>query len=567
MRRLAWIITGVEALLLVPLIVISAANGSFSSEGGFIGTALLMMIGYGGIGGYLAARLPDNPIGWLMLVVSGAFALAGLSDEWMTYTYVTNPGLPGAEFGVADELGLHPVYLGHPVHLGAIPTGHPPSPRWRWLLGAYSAALTIGLLGTILRPGIVDTGTSIEIANPTGIGSLRPAIGVVLLLAGAIALATGLAAVAAPFVRFRRAGGEERQQLRWLAYVTAAGGAALIVAIISGIGLGAEETRPANEIAFFVLFALLGIGVPAAIGVALLKYRLWDLDIVLKKAVVAAIVVVAIAILSVLVLVVVGGALVGPIGDRPGLTLLAGLAIGAALWPILRASRRVADRFVYGGRATPYEVLTDFAERLAEAYSTEDVVPRMASIVAAGTRAERVTIWLLVGGELRPAGSWPSGSDEGPAPAASLQDLTGDAFVVRHQGEQLGAITVSMPANDPMNPSREKLMRDLAGQAGLVLRNVRLIEELRASRRRLVAAQDEERRRLERNIRRRAAAARRPGGQASARRPGRRARPREGAPDALAAAGGSERRAREPEGPRARDLPAAARGQGAQRRA
>jgi signal transduction histidine kinase len=72
--------------------------------------------------------------------------------------------------------------------------------------------------------------------------------------------------------------------------------------------------------------------------------------------------------------------------------------------------------------------------------------------------------------------------------------------VVRHQGEQLGAITVRMPANDPMNPVKERLVRDLTGQAGLVLRNVRLIEELRASRRRLVAAQDHERRRLERNI-------------------------------------------------------------------
>jgi hypothetical protein len=211
LRRLAWIITGVEALLLVPLIVISAANGSFSSEGGFIGTALLMMIGYGGIGGYLAARLPDNPIGWLMLVVSGAFALAGLSDEWMTYTYVTNPGgLPGAEFMAwLTNWVFIPFLWAIPCILVLFPTGHPPSQRWRWLLGAYSAALTLGLLGTILRPGVVDTSTSIEIANPTGIGSLRPAIGVVLLLAGAIALATGLAAVAAPFVRFRRAGGEE----------------------------------------------------------------------------------------------------------------------------------------------------------------------------------------------------------------------------------------------------------------------------------------------------------------------------------------------------------------------
>jgi signal transduction histidine kinase len=132
----------------------------------------------------------------------------------------------------------------------------------------------------------------------------------------------------------------------------------------------------------------------------------------------------------------------------------------------------------------------------------------MASILGAGTGAKTVTIWLMVGSELQPVTGWSdrAGGDSVATtpsesiPSAKLEDLTGDVFVVRHQGEQLGAITVSMHANDPIDPTKEKLIRDLAGQAGLVLRNVRLIEELRASRRRLVAAQDAERRRLERNI-------------------------------------------------------------------
>jgi signal transduction histidine kinase len=114
-------------------------------------------------------------------------------------------------------------------------------------------------------------------------------------------------------------------------------------------------------------------------------------------------------------------------------------------------------------------------------------------------------VWLRVGGELRPAAVWPTTADEAPAPVT----LVGDALPefahqrtveVRDGGELLGALSIEMPANDPMTPAKEHLAGDLASQAGLVLRNVRLIEELRASRQRLVSAQDQERRRIERNI-------------------------------------------------------------------
>ncbi len=113
-------------------------------------------------------------------------------------------------------------------------------------------------------------------------------------------------------------------------------------------------------------------------------------------------------------------------------------------------------------------------------------------------------MWLHVGDELRPEVSWPA---DAPAVAAhpfeggQLPDgLEGEAFEVRHQGELLGALTMSLPPNDPMNPTKERLARDMAAQAGLVLRNVALIEDVRESRRRIVTAQDERARKLERDI-------------------------------------------------------------------
>jgi signal transduction histidine kinase len=500
LRRLAVIVAGIFAVVLVAVLALTVLNGSFSEESGFLVIAIVMLVGYGAIGGYLAAQLPRNPIGWLLLVVAAAFALAALSSEWVLYVYRTNPGgLPAGTFmaWLTNWVFLLVVFP-LPFILVLFPTGHAPSARWRGLLIAFSGALLVGMIGTILLPGTVDAGYGVHVPNPTGVEALMPALDTVLSVVGVVALVLAAVLVTAPFIRFRRAGGEERQQLRWLAYVTAAAGVAFVSVIVTGIGLGPNETRVSNEIAFYTFFVLLGVGIPAAIGVALLKYRLWDLDIVVKKALVGTVVVVAIMAASVVALLVLSGIVVGPVSDRPILTLLAGLAIGALLWPLLRIARRISDRLVYGGRATPYEVLTDFSERMAEAYSTEDVLPRMASILGAGVGAERVTIWLLVGGELRPAAGWP-GPDL-PEPRPAVDDPAGDAFEVRHQGETLGTITVSMPANDPMNPSKERLIGDLTSQAGLVLRNVRLIEELRESRRRIVAAVDEGRRRLERNI-------------------------------------------------------------------
>ena len=214
-----------------------------------------------------------------------------------------------------------------------------------------------------------------------------------------------------------------------------------------------------------------------------------------------------------LVLVVGIGSLVGYGVGNPVLTAVAAVAIALLFQPLRRQAQRVANRVVYGQRATPYQVLSDFAERMGGTYGVDDVVQRMAAILAQGTGATRVDVWLRVGAELRPAASWPS-TAERRAPMRLQADGALPAFetvtravAVRHDEEVLGALSLEKPRNEPLTPTEDKLLQDLASQAGLVLRNVRLtaelrstIDELRASRRRLVEAQDEERRKIERNI-------------------------------------------------------------------
>ena len=173
--------------------------------------------------------------------------------------------------------------------------------------------------------------------------------------------------------------------------------------------------------------------------------------------------------------------------------------------------RRFANRLVYGRRATPYEVLSEFSSRMAGAYESEDLLPRMARILAEGTGARSAVVWLRLGAELRPEAAWPMDDRRTEAVALTgdgLPDLLATlALPVHHRGELLGALTLTKPAGERVTPAEEKLAGDLASGAGLVLRNVRLteellarLEELRSSRQRIVAAQDQERRRLERNI-------------------------------------------------------------------
>jgi signal transduction histidine kinase len=490
--------------LLAATLVLAIRNGSLSADPAFTALVLTMMMGYASIGALVASRLPGSPIGWLLLTTGVGFLVTIGVSEYAIFALSTNPdGLPLVPAAVWLQTWGFLVPVGAVVLLVALfPTGSAASRRWRWLPPAIVVTFVLGIVTSGLQAVPVDLTDEPGIANqpnPLGVEAITPALRTIQFVVGIVGIALATLAVVSLVARYRASRGEERQQIRLFVYVGLIAIGLFLMTVLTSFWLQAGETSTLNDLLFLGFFVAFGIGIPAAAAIAVLRYRLWDLDVVLKKTIVATILVLFLTVAS-LVLFVVPVLVVGLPVDSPGVALVVGIGIGALLWPLLRVSRRLADKIVYGGRATPYEVLSDFSDRMAESYATDDVLPRMASILAAGIGAERVTIWLLVGGELRPAASSPNTPTDEPPPALAFTDLTGDAFVVRHQGEQLGALTVTMPTNDPINHSKERLIRDLAGQAGLVLRNVRLIEELRASRRRLVAAQDLERRRLERNI-------------------------------------------------------------------
>src|SRR2546428_952470 len=203
------------------------------------------------------------------------------------------------------------------------------------------------------------------------------------------------------------------------------------------------------------------------------------------------------------------GTLIGSRGQpNLGLSIAATAVVAVAFQPVRERIERVANRLVYGQRATPYEVLAQFSHRVAGAYANEEVLPRLARVLCEGTGAASASVWMQGDGRQEAAATWPA---EAQAVAPERADR---AATVRHQGEELGTLAVKKRPGEPVTPVEEKLLADLAAQAGQVLRNVRLTTdlqarleqisqqaaELRESRQRIVAAQDAERRRLERNI-------------------------------------------------------------------
>lgn len=501
MRRIGvWGAVAVGAALVVEALWLGTLNGTFSGDP-FTLLIVLSIATYTITGAVLASRVPHNAIGWLFLVIGLGLLFGGATAEYATYTVITNPGsLPAGDWAAWVNNWTFVIAGLIPIVLILFPTGRVPSKSWRWLVWATVATLTGLIVGAMFRPGTIELNRGATVPNPTGIASLRSVLNAGAWIFGILLAVEAIASVAALVFRYRRADEEQRQQVRWIAVAAGLAGVFLILALITSIGLQPGQTRFVNDLAFILFFLCLSIGIPGAVAVALLKYHLYDLDLVVKKTVLYVTVAGLLLVTFVAAAVVVGGLF----GRSQRADVIAAAAIGIAFWPALRLARRIADRIVYGGRATPYEVLTTFGRRMSETYATDDVVGRTAQLLATATGASSAVVWLRVGREIRPAGAWPGDGPVGEAMALEgdeLPMLPADwAEPVRDRGELLGALAVTMPANDPIGPGRQRLIRDLADQAGLALRNVRLIEELRASRQRLVAAQDEGRRRLERNI-------------------------------------------------------------------
>jgi class 3 adenylate cyclase len=430
------------------------------------------------VGSVVASRRPELPIGWLFCAAGLCGLVAGIAARASVHALTDTPG--STDGGTAAWLSAAFSYPNIAlIVLGALlfPSGRPPSRGW------WAVALALGVGGALAAIGMAllwpARGIELLDASP---GSARAPLGttltnVALLIQAGCAAAT----VIALLVRLRRARGVERQQLKWLIYAGSLAVFGLVLFLPRELGFGSSSLL---DLAGAALTAFGGLGIPVAVGVAILRYRLYDIDLLITRTVVYGLLTALVT--AVYLTIVVGvGTLVGSRGNQDlFLSIVATAVIAVAFQPARERSRRLANRLVYGERASPYEVLSEFSRGMAAA-STDDSLLQMARLVVEATGADQATVWLRLGEQLQPQARWPATglppqpiTVDGRRLEEALVDIQAGSrsFPVAHGEELLGALTVTASPREPLTPASEKLIADLAAQTGLGLRLQRMRE-------------------------------------------------------------------------------------------
>lgn len=411
------------------------------------------------VGGVVAPRQPRNPVGWLFLAIGFSSALLVLGHSYFGFKplawifYCSH----GFAYGLL------------PLPLLFFPDGRLPSRRWRpvvWIAIVAISVTVVGLAGQAWHD------LDLSAAAPGGWGLLVTVIGMVVIVLCIVA------AVVSLVVRWRRSTGDVRQQLKWLWL-----GAAVIpvVLVLQTFGVWSSP----------FLWVLPALTVPAACAVAILKYRLYDIDFFLNRSLVYAI----------LTILVVGGyvsivAMLGVVfptegeGDWEWGNVLAAGAVAMAFGPLRERVQRSANRLLYGDRDDPYTVVSHLAHRLERVVDPGAVLPGVAETVAHALQLPYTAIELT------------DRTDETRVVASHGRPLSQpEEFPMTYQGQVVGRLLAAprSPTQAFSTPERT-LLADLARQAGLAAHAGRLTTDLQRSRERLVRSREEERRRLRRDL-------------------------------------------------------------------
>jgi len=454
-----------------------------------------------------ASRQPRNSVVWVMVIsaVSAAWYVTGVTLVLLASTIerslvvsiegfplVAPASLPRAEawlLFLTEPASLPGFMLPMTLGLFLFPNGRFLSRRWRVL--GWAASVTIGVafltVAWIWRPWSPVAPQAVPVSDLSfGAFMVLAALGVASLIA-----------------RARRSSGEARHQLKWILW----GGSLFTLALVVGGSLVDTSYRSTMDHPVFQLvWTLAVVAFPASYGVAVAKFRLYDIDVLVSRTFVYGTLAVFITGFYIAVVVGLGGLLGGDSGSNSWLAIGATAVVAMAFEPLRQRLQRLANRLVYGRRATPYEVLSTFSEKVTA--SDDALLDQIARSLVDGTTATQAAVWLCSNDVFDRAAVWPIDAGANLPETASSSDIPGADVValVRHEDEVLGALTLGSRGQELL-PADERLLVELASALGLALRNIQLrrhlehqIEQLRDSRQRIVAVQDETRRRLERDL-------------------------------------------------------------------
>jgi len=494
----AWLLAGLTGIFCVADAVLTAQYRPLLSEAAVAqhGFPLVngAVLGSAVLGAVIIARYERHPIGWLLSVVGTSAAFSLLTEAYAIW--VVSDGGPGSR-GLAGVSGWLSALLGGQLAIGGLawmfllaPDGHFLSRRWRYVAAVPAAGVlccTLSLLAT--DPTTYDLLSE----EPGGVRGALFSIGFLLISLGLVA------AVASMVVRLRRSHGESRRQVMPIALSVV-----LVTAGIVALGVvesvnGGRQTWAAS-LPLYVAYLLM----PVLFAVAVLRYRLYDIEVIINRTVVVA-VGTGFAAVGYTTLVVAVGKAVDRQTSGFWLSLLAFALVALAFQPLRRWVVRFANRLAYGSRAQPYEALSDFSDRLAETPAPDALLPAVADAAGRAVSARRARASLEVPGVATTSAEWGVDDAEG----------TDEHVVeVRTAGTRLGTIEVWIPKGRRLRPSDVRLLTALSDQAAVAFRNAAMesqmaasvaeldqtTRELSASRSRIVEADDAARRTLEEAI-------------------------------------------------------------------
>jgi two-component system NarL family sensor kinase len=470
---------------------------------GFAVLTGVLSLAYPTVGALIVSRLPANPIGWIFCGLGLLYDAERFTTTYADYALLQNVALPWGEFAAWFSTWIGFAYPTLGVFLLLLfPSGRLPSRRWRIVAWAALLGAALAALGDAFMPGLLLTHYYVD--NPFGIvGVIGGKVTTYAFFAAsrylghALLLTSNFVALFSLIPRFRHASANERQQLKW--FMFAAVPLTVFLSVLELMIVPNMIAYPTcslclpepwlwqvfRAIRYMSILALLVV--PVFTYIAILKYRLYDIDVVINRTLVYG--ALSVCVVGIYVLAVVALGYVFQAQGDLAISLTATGLVAVVFQPLRGRLQRGVNRLMYGERDEPYAVISRLGKRVEAAIEPEAVLPTVVETIAQALKLPYAAILLKEDEDFRTAASY--GSPKGEPETIPLV----------YQREEIGRLILSPRApGEAFSEVDRSLLEDLARQAEVAVHAVRLTADLQRSRGRLVTAREEERRRLRRDL-------------------------------------------------------------------